>query len=85
MGGKKAGRQTRDKTQNQKLKDVVAVNKHKPVEIGFEEGADNTVVPTGLYAGHWGNLFGELVRSIPINYPSWQKVDPGGADGEAWG
>jgi len=45
------------------------------LEIGFEEGADNTVVPTGPYSGHWGNLFGELVRSIPMNYPSWQKVD----------
>ena len=74
MGGVKAGRKTRDKTRNQNLKDAVAANKGRPVEIGFEDGADNTVVPTGPYASHWGNYFGELVRGIPLYYPSWQKV-----------
>ncbi|GKA80625.1 F-box domain containing protein [Tanacetum coccineum] len=57
--------------------DAVAVNKGRPIEIGFEDRADNTVVPTGPYSTQWGNYFGEMIRSIPLYYPSWQKVPAG--------
>ncbi|GKD76848.1 hypothetical protein Tco_1339469, partial [Tanacetum coccineum] len=73
LGGVKAGRKTRERTRNQVLKDVVAANKGRPIEIGFEDRADNTVVPTGPYSTQWGNYFGEMIRSIPLYYPSWQK------------
>ncbi|GKF70006.1 hypothetical protein Tco_0203063 [Tanacetum coccineum] len=50
LGGVKDGRKTRERTQNQVLKDAVAANKGRPIEIGFEDRADNTVVPTGPYS-----------------------------------
>ncbi|GJU32823.1 F-box domain containing protein [Tanacetum coccineum] len=77
LGGVKAGRKTRERTRNQVLKDAVAANKGRPIEIGFEDHADNTVVPTGPYSTQWGNYFGEMIRSIPLYYPSWQKVPAG--------
>ncbi|GJX89198.1 F-box domain containing protein [Tanacetum coccineum] len=43
LGGVKAGRKTRERTRNQVLKDAVAANKGRPIEIGFEDRADNTV------------------------------------------
>ncbi|GJV39797.1 hypothetical protein Tco_1418237 [Tanacetum coccineum] len=55
----------------------VAANKGRPIEIGFEDRADNTVVPTGPYSTQWGNYFGEMIRSIPLYHPSWQKVPAG--------
>ncbi|GJX60510.1 glutathione reductase, cytosolic [Tanacetum coccineum] len=77
LGGVKAGRKTRERTRNQQLKDAVAANKGRPIEIGFEDRADNTVVPTGPYSTQWGNYFGEMIRGIPLYYPSWQKVPAG--------
>ncbi|GJR22063.1 hypothetical protein Tco_0970590 [Tanacetum coccineum] len=74
LGGVKAGRKTRERTRNQVLKDAVAANKGRPIEIGFEDRADNTVVPTGPYSTQWGNYFGEMIRSIPLYYPSWQSL-----------
>ncbi|GJT31660.1 hypothetical protein Tco_0922079 [Tanacetum coccineum] len=70
LGGVKAGRKTRERTRNQVLKDAVAANKGRPIEILFEDRADNTVVPTGPYSTQWGNYFGEMIRSIPLYYPS---------------
>ncbi|GJX86138.1 hypothetical protein Tco_0336912 [Tanacetum coccineum] len=43
LGGVKAGRKTRERTRNQQLKDAVAANKGRPIEIGFEDRVDNTV------------------------------------------
>ncbi|GJW07396.1 hypothetical protein Tco_1569819 [Tanacetum coccineum] len=77
LGGVKAGRKTRERTRNQVLKDAVAANKGRPIEIGFEDRADNTVVPIGPYSTQWGNYFGEMIRSIPLYHPSWQKVPAG--------
>ncbi|GJX55677.1 putative reverse transcriptase domain, ribonuclease H-like domain, aspartic peptidase domain protein [Tanacetum coccineum] len=37
LGGVKAGRKTRERTRNQQLKDAVAANKGRPIEIGFSE------------------------------------------------
>ncbi|GJS94733.1 hypothetical protein Tco_0801701 [Tanacetum coccineum] len=73
LGGVKAGRKTRERTRNQVLKDAVAANKGRPIEIGFEDRADNTVVPTGPYSTQWGNYFGEMSRSIPLYPLPWQK------------
>ncbi|GJW56454.1 hypothetical protein Tco_0103185 [Tanacetum coccineum] len=55
------------------------INRGRPIEIGFEDRADNTVVPTGPYSTQWGNYFGEMIRSIPLYHPSssWQKVPAG--------
>ncbi|GJX75950.1 hypothetical protein Tco_0322761 [Tanacetum coccineum] len=75
LGGVKAGRKTRERTRNQVLKDAVAANKGRPIEIGFEDRADNTVVPIGPYSTQWGNYFGEMIRGIPLYYPSGQKFD----------
>ncbi|GJV05246.1 F-box domain containing protein [Tanacetum coccineum] len=77
LGGVKTGRKTRERTRNQVLKDAVAANKGRPIEIGFEDRADNKVVPTGPYSTQWGNYFGEMIRSIPLYYHSWQKVPAG--------
>ncbi|GJR15764.1 hypothetical protein Tco_0798416 [Tanacetum coccineum] len=57
-----------------KKKDTLCL---RPIEIGFEDRADNTVVPTGPYSTQWGNYFGEMIRSIPLYHPSWQKVPAG--------
>ncbi|GJU79209.1 hypothetical protein Tco_1276279 [Tanacetum coccineum] len=29
------------------------------------------------YSTQWGNYFGEMIRSIPLYHPSWQKVPAG--------
>ncbi|GJY50889.1 hypothetical protein Tco_0441736 [Tanacetum coccineum] len=54
----------------------LALIKGRPLRIGSRR-ADNTVVPTGPYSTQWGNYFGEMIRSIPLYYPSWQKVPAG--------
>ncbi|GJY86969.1 hypothetical protein Tco_0500995 [Tanacetum coccineum] len=64
LGGVKAGRKTQERTRNQQLKDAVTANKGRPIEIGFEDRADNTVVPTGPYSTQWGNYFGEMIRGV---------------------
>ncbi|GKB06397.1 hypothetical protein Tco_0834630, partial [Tanacetum coccineum] len=62
------------------IKGVVAANKGRglvsPHRDRVEDRADN---PRCHYRAHysdlrWGNYFGELIRSIPLYYPSWQKI-----------
>nr|GEV34462.1 hypothetical protein [Tanacetum cinerariifolium] len=31
-------------------------------------------MPLGDHASHWSNYLGELIREMPLYYPSWQKV-----------
>ncbi|GJR31064.1 hypothetical protein Tco_1107296 [Tanacetum coccineum] len=62
LSGVKAGRKTRERTRNQQLKDAVAANKGRPIEIGFEDRADNTVVPTGPYS-ITGENTSEMIKS----------------------
>ncbi|GJX66800.1 hypothetical protein Tco_0301143 [Tanacetum coccineum] len=31
-------------------------------------------MPLGKHASHWSNYLGELIREMPLYYPSWQKV-----------
>ncbi|GJZ24564.1 probable methyltransferase PMT26 [Tanacetum coccineum] len=31
-------------------------------------------MPLGEHAAHWANYLGELVRELPLHYPSWRQV-----------
>nr|GEV08945.1 hypothetical protein [Tanacetum cinerariifolium] len=33
-------------------------------------------MPLGDHAAHWANYLGELVRELPLHYPSWRKMPP---------
>ncbi|GJX47642.1 F-box domain containing protein [Tanacetum coccineum] len=73
MGGRGAGRlNTRDKTRNLSLKDIAEAK--GPVSISFDVGDKQTLNPLGPHAAHWSNYIGEVVRSVPLYYPSWEKV-----------
>ncbi|GJZ36600.1 mediator of RNA polymerase II transcription subunit 13 isoform X1 [Tanacetum coccineum] len=45
-----------------------------PVPIRFEWDDKKTLMPLGDHASHWSNYLGELIREMPLYYPSWQKV-----------
>ncbi|GJY15902.1 putative reverse transcriptase domain, ribonuclease H-like domain, aspartic peptidase domain protein [Tanacetum coccineum] len=50
-------------------------NKGKgPVPISFDVGDKHTLNPLGPHAAHWSNYVGEVVRSVSLYYPSWEKV-----------
>ncbi|GJV57767.1 F-box domain containing protein, partial [Tanacetum coccineum] len=73
LGGRAAGRlNTRDKTRNLSLKDIAETK--GPVPITFEVGDKQTLNPLGPHAANWSNYIGEVVRSVPLYYPSWEKV-----------
>ncbi|GKC55883.1 hypothetical protein Tco_1083481, partial [Tanacetum coccineum] len=73
LGGRGAGRlNTRDKTRNLSLKEIAVAK--GPVSISFEQGDKQTLNPLGPHAAHWSNYIGEVVRSVPLYYPSWEKV-----------
>ncbi|GJX49955.1 hypothetical protein Tco_0276800 [Tanacetum coccineum] len=81
LGGRGAGRlNTRDKTRNLSLKDIAEAK--GPVSIHFDVGDKQTLNPLGPHAAHWSNYIGEVVRSVPLYYPSWEKVpkEPEGGD-----
>ncbi|GJS49260.1 F-box domain containing protein [Tanacetum coccineum] len=44
------------------------------MSINFELGDKQTLNPLGPHAAHWSNYIGEVVRSVPLYYPSWEKV-----------
>ncbi|GJR75379.1 reverse transcriptase domain-containing protein [Tanacetum coccineum] len=69
----RAGRQhTRQETRNLGLKAIT--DKSGPVTIRFEFGDRDTLMPLGEHAAHWANYLGELVRELPLHYPSWRQV-----------
>ncbi|GJX88616.1 DIE2/ALG10 family protein [Tanacetum coccineum] len=73
LGGRGASRpNTRDKTRNLSLKEISEAK--GPVSISFEQGDKQTLNPLGPHAAHWSNYIGEVVRSVPLYYPSWEKV-----------
>ncbi|GJQ92115.1 F-box domain containing protein [Tanacetum coccineum] len=73
LGGRGAGMlNTRDKTRNLSLKEIAVAK--VPVSINFEQGDKQTLNPFGPHAAHWSNYIGEVVRSVPLYYPSWEKV-----------
>nr|GEX05671.1 F-box domain, leucine-rich repeat domain, L domain-like protein [Tanacetum cinerariifolium] len=45
-----------------------------PVPIQFELRAKQTVMPLGDHAAHWSSYIGEVIRGVPLYYPSWLKV-----------
>nr|GEX81929.1 hypothetical protein [Tanacetum cinerariifolium] len=75
LGGKRAGRMhTRQETWNLGLKAIT--DKNGPVPIRFEFGDKETLMPLGDHAAHWANYLGELVRELPLHYPSWCQMPP---------
>ncbi|GJV03331.1 hypothetical protein Tco_1336900 [Tanacetum coccineum] len=73
LGGRKAGRlHTRQETRNLGLKKIT--DDKGPVPIRFEWDDKKTMMPLGGHASHWSNYLGELIREMPLYYPSWQKV-----------
>ncbi|GJT87199.1 F-box domain containing protein [Tanacetum coccineum] len=51
----------------------------------FEQGDKQTLNPLGPHAAHWSNYIGEVVRSVPLYYPSWEKVPKERQGGAAHG
>ncbi|GJY45293.1 hypothetical protein Tco_0434356 [Tanacetum coccineum] len=75
LGGRRAGRlHTRQETRNLGLKAIT--DKNGPVPIRFEFGDRETLMPLGDHAAHWANYLGELVRELPLHYPSWCQMPP---------
>ncbi|GKF19149.1 hypothetical protein Tco_0067787, partial [Tanacetum coccineum] len=73
LGGRKAGRlHTRQETWNHELKKIT--DDQGPVPIHFEWNDKKTMIPLGDHPSHWSNYLGELIREMPLYYPSWQKV-----------
>ncbi|GJZ09801.1 hypothetical protein Tco_0544084 [Tanacetum coccineum] len=73
LGGRKAGRlHTRQETRNLWLKKIT--DDKGPVLIRFEWDDKKTMMPLGGHASHWSNYLRELIREMPLYYPSWQKV-----------
>nr|GEX62540.1 hypothetical protein [Tanacetum cinerariifolium] len=40
----------------------------------FELRDKQTVMPLGDHAAHWSSYIGEVIRGVPLYYPSWLKV-----------
>nr|GFB20218.1 hypothetical protein [Tanacetum cinerariifolium] len=75
LGGRRAGRlHTRQETRNLGLKAIT--DKSGPVLIRFEVDDRETLMPLGDHAAHWANYLGELVRELPLHYPSWRQMPP---------
>nr|GFB13451.1 hypothetical protein [Tanacetum cinerariifolium] len=73
LGGRAAGMlNTRDKTRNLSLKEITDTK--VPVPIQFELRDKQTVMPLGDHAAHWSSYIGEVIRGVPLYYPSWLKV-----------
>nr|GEW75220.1 hypothetical protein [Tanacetum cinerariifolium] len=75
VGGRRAGRlHTCQETRNLGLKSIT--NKSGLVSIRFEVDDRETLMPLGDHAAHWANYLGELVRELPLHYPSWRQMPP---------
>ncbi|GJU70741.1 hypothetical protein Tco_1262146 [Tanacetum coccineum] len=72
IGAMTSGVNTRDKTRNLSLKEVAEAK--GPVSIQFDVGDKQTLNPLGPHAAHWSNYIGEVIRTVPLYYPSWEKV-----------
>nr|GEZ85526.1 acidic leucine-rich nuclear phosphoprotein 32 family member A [Tanacetum cinerariifolium] len=51
--------------------------KRKPILGGreaFEMRDKQTIMPLGDHAAHWSSYIGEVIRGVPLYYPSWLKV-----------
>nr|GFA99242.1 hypothetical protein [Tanacetum cinerariifolium] len=73
LGGRAAGRlNTRDKTRNLSLKEITDTRGTVPIQ--FELRDKQTVIPLDDHAAHWSSYIGEVIRGVPLYYPSWLKV-----------
>ncbi|GJZ37123.1 hypothetical protein Tco_0583314 [Tanacetum coccineum] len=73
LGGRAAGRlHTRDKTRNLSLKEIM--DKKGPIPIQFEVRDKQTLMPLCDHVAHWSSYIGEVIRGVPLYYPSWLKV-----------
>nr|GFA53906.1 hypothetical protein [Tanacetum cinerariifolium] len=73
LGGRTTGRlNTRDKTRNLSLKKITDTK--GPVPIQFELRDKQTIMPLSDHATHWSGYIGEVIRGVPLYYPSWLKV-----------
>nr|GEZ98110.1 hypothetical protein [Tanacetum cinerariifolium] len=73
LGGRKAGMlHTHQETRNLGLKKIT--NDKGPVPIRFEWDDKKTLMPLGEHASHWYNYLRELIKEMPLYYPSWKKV-----------
>ncbi|GJX91152.1 hypothetical protein Tco_0344478 [Tanacetum coccineum] len=45
-----------------------------PVPIRFELRDKQTLMPLDDHAAHWSSYIGEVIRGVPLYYPSWLKV-----------
>nr|GFA07012.1 hypothetical protein [Tanacetum cinerariifolium] len=52
----------------------VITDKNGPFPIRFKFGERETLMPLGDHAAHWANYLGELVRELPLHYPSWGQM-----------
>ncbi|GKE29925.1 hypothetical protein Tco_1445309 [Tanacetum coccineum] len=75
LGGRRAGRMhTRQVTRNLRLKAIT--DKNGPVPIRFKFGDRETLMPLGDHVAHWANYLRELVKELPLHYPSWRQMPP---------
>nr|GFA04385.1 hypothetical protein [Tanacetum cinerariifolium] len=73
FGGRAAGRlNTRHKTRNLSLKEITDTK--GPIPIQFELRDKQTVMSLGDHAAHWSSYIGEVIRGVPLYYPSWLKA-----------
>nr|GEX61797.1 hypothetical protein [Tanacetum cinerariifolium] len=63
---------TRQEIRNLGLKKII--DDKSPVPIRFEWDDKKILMPLGKHASHWSNYLAELIREMPLYYPSWQKV-----------
>nr|GEX10249.1 hypothetical protein [Tanacetum cinerariifolium] len=71
LSGRKAGSlHTRQKTRKHGLKKITDL--HGLILIQFEWNDRETLIPLSDHAAHWANYLGELVRELPMHYPSWR-------------
>ncbi|GJU49011.1 phospholipase-like protein [Tanacetum coccineum] len=76
LGGRKADRlHTRPGDRYIGVKEITDdEGTRPPPSIVFEWDDKKTMMPLGEHASHWSNYLGELIREMPLYYPSWQKV-----------
>ncbi|GKA82190.1 hypothetical protein Tco_0788938, partial [Tanacetum coccineum] len=49
-------------------------DKQGPIPIRFEVRDKKSLMPLGDHAAHWSSYIGEVIRGVPLYYPSWLKV-----------
>nr|GEX56971.1 hypothetical protein [Tanacetum cinerariifolium] len=75
LGGRRAGMlHACQETQNLRLKAIT--DKSGLIPIWFEVDDRETLMPLGDHVAHWANYNGEIIRELPLHYPSWRQMPP---------